>query len=64
LNSLNDKYKELKELEASIDRIRDKLYSMLINTIDPLNDEVLVLSKELDEIIGRYTALKKELKDY
>jgi hypothetical protein len=64
LNSLDDKYKELKSLEIAIDQMRDKLHNMMMNTLDPLNDEVLALSRELDEIIHRYTALKMELKDY
>jgi len=64
LNSSDDKYKELKSLEIAIDQMRDKLHNMMMNTLDPLNDEVLALSRELDEIIHRYTALKMELKDY
>lgn len=64
LNSLDDKYKELKSLEIAMNQMRDKLHNMMMNTLDPLNDEVLALSRELDEIIHRYTALKMELKDY
>jgi len=64
MKNIDVKYKELKSLEISIDRMRDKLHSKLMKTLDPLNDEVLALSKELDVVISKYTALKLELKDH
>ncbi|NLM42724.1 MAG: Spo0E family sporulation regulatory protein-aspartic acid phosphatase [Clostridiales bacterium] len=64
MNNLDEKYRELKKLELSIEEIRNKLHHMLMNSIDPLDDDVLALSKTLDKMISRYTTLKMELKDH
>lgn len=64
MKNIDVKYKELRKLEVTIEKMRDKLNSTLMKTLDPLNDEVLALSKELDEIICKYTALKLELKEH
>lgn len=64
LNNLDEKYKKLKNLESTINLMRDRLHKKLMDNLDPLNDEVLALSKELDVIICEYTILKMELKDH
>ncbi|MCQ1528552.1 Spo0E family sporulation regulatory protein-aspartic acid phosphatase [Lutispora saccharofermentans] len=49
-------------LKNIIDEMRDRLNAMLAKNPDPLCDEVLSLSKALDEMIHRYTELEMELK--
>ncbi|SHI38313.1 Spo0E family sporulation regulatory protein-aspartic acid phosphatase [Lutispora thermophila] len=63
MKNFNDNHNELTVLEAKINLMRDKLHNMLLNNFDPLNDEILAFSKELDELISRYTTLKEKLKD-
>ncbi|HHY77226.1 MAG TPA: hypothetical protein GX498_01785 [Clostridiales bacterium] len=63
MKDLDSKYMELKNLEISIEQTRNKLHFTLMNSLDPLNDDVLYLSKTLDKMISRCTALKLELEN-
>lgn len=62
IKALDKKYEELSMLKGIIGEMRDRLNTMLAKNPDPLCDEVLSLSKALDDMINRYTELETELK--
>ena len=62
IGTQNKKYIELSELKGTIAEMRDKLNALICKNTDPLGDDVLGLSKELDKVIQRYTDLEMELK--
>lgn len=62
IKAMDKKYEELSMLKNIIDEMRDRLNAMLAKNPDPLCDEVLSLSKALDEMIHRYTELEMKLK--
>lgn len=62
IKPLDNKFEELSMLKKIIAETRDRLNAMLAINPEPLCNDVLNLSRALDEMIHRYTELEMELK--